>query len=175
MVSSSSTSSHVRAQCSANQQGDQAMWLRELIAYPLGPKLGQCCGGMVRVLIERFTCHEIDALHSINPCTSDSSTVGDGLFVRRTKPGQPISWCHARQASSRLSATRRQPHQWDVERRKARRSCPCWPTWQRPGLFSRASIPTENAALHIWRRPCRARHRQDCGRSPVRDPLGRHP
>ena len=78
-------------------EGDPAMWLRELIAYPLGPKLGQCCGGMVRVLIERFTRHEIDALHSLKSCTSDSSRTGDSLFVRRTAPGHPVAWCHARQ------------------------------------------------------------------------------
>ncbi len=28
-------------------------WHRELRAYPLGPALGQCCGGMVRLLFER--------------------------------------------------------------------------------------------------------------------------
>jgi xanthine dehydrogenase accessory factor len=32
---------------------DVPTWSRELRAYPLGPALGQCCGGMVRLLFER--------------------------------------------------------------------------------------------------------------------------
>jgi xanthine dehydrogenase accessory factor len=30
------------------------LWLRDVKAYPLGPSLGQCCGGHVRLLFERF-------------------------------------------------------------------------------------------------------------------------
>ena len=32
----------------------QPEWRRELRAYPLGPALGQCCGGIVRLLFERL-------------------------------------------------------------------------------------------------------------------------
>ena len=33
-------------------RGDIGDWYRELRSYPLGPSLGQCCGGMVRLLFE---------------------------------------------------------------------------------------------------------------------------
>ncbi len=36
-------------------------WHRELRAYPLGPALGQCCGGMVRVLFEVVAPHSNQA------------------------------------------------------------------------------------------------------------------
>ena len=30
------------------------VWLRDVKSYPLGPQLGQCCGGHVRLLFERY-------------------------------------------------------------------------------------------------------------------------
>ncbi|MEM9010321.1 MAG: xanthine dehydrogenase accessory protein XdhC [Pseudomonadota bacterium] len=37
-------------------------WAREERRMPLGPSLGQCCGGAVRLLIERFGAEEVAAL-----------------------------------------------------------------------------------------------------------------
>lgn len=39
-----------------------AMWRRRVIEYPLGPDLGQCCGGYVRLMYEVIGKAEIDAL-----------------------------------------------------------------------------------------------------------------
>ena len=35
------------------------LWRRETCVYPLGPALGQCCGGVARLLFEVLTCREI--------------------------------------------------------------------------------------------------------------------
>ena len=39
----------------AKEMLDQKMNTRQLINYPLGATLGQCCGGYVKVLFESFT------------------------------------------------------------------------------------------------------------------------
>jgi xanthine dehydrogenase accessory factor len=40
-----------------------AIWSRDLRSWPLGPSLGQCCGGAVRVLFEHYGVGERQALH----------------------------------------------------------------------------------------------------------------
>ena len=47
---------HARKQMEKDK--DQ-IWLRDVKEYPLGPRLGQCCGGHVRLLFERFGGEEI--------------------------------------------------------------------------------------------------------------------
>jgi xanthine dehydrogenase accessory factor len=57
-------------------------WRRELLSFPLGPSLGQCCGGYVKLLLELFTAHELATL----------TVAPDGppwLLVRATTCGAP--------------------------------------------------------------------------------------
>ncbi len=56
-------------------------WARELLRLPLGPALGQCCGGHVTLLIERFTADEIATLRAL----------GEGVFTRPVASGEPPS------------------------------------------------------------------------------------
>ncbi len=42
----------------------EIMWLRDTKTYPLGPRLGQCCGGQVRLLFERYGADEIEIVSS---------------------------------------------------------------------------------------------------------------
>lgn len=41
------------------EKDEVQIWLRDVKDYPLGPQLGQCCGGHVRLLFERFGAEEI--------------------------------------------------------------------------------------------------------------------
>ncbi len=50
---------HARMQL--EKDADQA-WQRDVKDYPLGPRLGQCCGGHVRLLFERYGVEEMAAL-----------------------------------------------------------------------------------------------------------------
>jgi xanthine dehydrogenase accessory factor len=45
----------------AEKMLDGALWDRTTKAYPLGPSLGQCCGGFTRVMYEVFDDCELDA------------------------------------------------------------------------------------------------------------------
>ncbi len=52
-------------------------WLRHTTQTPLGPTLGQCCGGAVSLLFERFT-------------EAEAAQIPDtGLFIRPTTSGPP--------------------------------------------------------------------------------------
>ena len=42
-------------------------WRRDVRSYPLGPSLGQCCGGHVRLLFERFEADEAEWLSANDP------------------------------------------------------------------------------------------------------------
>ncbi|MGE4611429.1 MAG: xanthine dehydrogenase accessory protein XdhC [Paracoccaceae bacterium] len=53
-------------------------WLRLFRKIPLGPNLGQCCGGSVSLLAERFGEHEINHLETLV-----------NQFVRPTTSGAP--------------------------------------------------------------------------------------
>jgi xanthine dehydrogenase accessory factor len=63
----------------------RAPWRREMRDYPLGPSLGQCCGGYVKVLFELFTQTEAAAL-----ATADCSMETASLAIRPIESGVPI-------------------------------------------------------------------------------------
>ncbi len=64
----------------------QAAWLRETRNYPLGPSLGQCCGGYAKVLFELITASEAAAL------LEDGATGWEsGIAVRPIASGIPLS------------------------------------------------------------------------------------
>ena len=56
-------------------------WWREVHDFPLGPALGQCCGGFVQLLFERVGEAEL--------CDVPIASSKDMLLVRHIKPGQP--------------------------------------------------------------------------------------
>jgi xanthine dehydrogenase accessory factor len=58
----------------------QTMWLRDVKTYPLGPRLGQCCGGQVRLLFECYGVDEIDIV-------SNFAGKGKGYCVRPVVSG----------------------------------------------------------------------------------------
>ncbi len=91
-----------RARILLRQDADdnQAMWLRELQSYPLGPKLAQCCGGMVRLLFERFGHREISQLKSCDIQQKDVSPAPcGGLLVRQVTTRTPVCHCDHRQSA----------------------------------------------------------------------------
>lgn len=45
-----------------------AAWRRQVITAALGPDMGQCCGGQVRVLLERFGAAEMATLAALESC-----------------------------------------------------------------------------------------------------------
>ena len=57
-------------------------WRRELWTMPLGPALGQCCGGRVILLAEVFSAAEF-------ACLTTGEGAGPGLVVRPVTSGQP--------------------------------------------------------------------------------------
>ncbi|GIX12975.1 MAG: xanthine dehydrogenase accessory protein XdhC [Paracoccaceae bacterium] len=57
-------------------------WAREEMRLPLGPALGQCCGGAVRLVLERFGPAEIDAIAALR-------ARGAAMFARPLAPGLP--------------------------------------------------------------------------------------
>ncbi|MGI9478995.1 MAG: xanthine dehydrogenase accessory protein XdhC [Hyphomicrobiaceae bacterium] len=62
-------------------------WIRDLLTWPLGPALGQCCGGTVRVLFERFGVREFDQIATLATDLDD----GDSVLLRPTQSGEPPS------------------------------------------------------------------------------------
>jgi xanthine dehydrogenase accessory factor len=62
------------------EAGAETMWLRDTKTYPLGPRLGQCCGGQVRLLFERYSVGEIDIVSSF-------ADAKKGYFVRPVVSG----------------------------------------------------------------------------------------
>jgi xanthine dehydrogenase accessory factor len=71
------------------------LWTRQLIKRPLGPALGQCCGGHVTLLLERFAAAEIahlagleTARHFVRPVASGVSPSGArALDAARSRRG----------------------------------------------------------------------------------------
>jgi xanthine dehydrogenase accessory factor len=56
-------------------------WLRQTRAVPLGPALGQCCGGSANLLTEVFTAAEIDEITAaIKPLNQFSRSVQSGVI-----------------------------------------------------------------------------------------------
>ncbi|SFF86267.1 molybdenum cofactor sulfurylase [Novosphingobium sp. CF614] len=50
--------------------------------YPLGPLLGQCCGGRVRLLIEHLDPQALGWLHDAEPGRMLATTLGEGAVLR---------------------------------------------------------------------------------------------
>ena len=72
-------------------------WLRDVRLWPLGPALGQCCGGAVRVLFERYGVHEIDTLSAV------PSLAGNGaVAIHPGATGAPLLICSNRQEARKL-------------------------------------------------------------------------
>jgi len=68
---------HARSLLNADSE---VAWLRDTKTYPLGPRLGQCCGGQERLLFERYGAKEIDFV-------STEIDMDAGYFARLTKTG----------------------------------------------------------------------------------------
>jgi xanthine dehydrogenase accessory factor len=75
---------HARAMLEA----DHAPWQRDMRVWPLGPSLGQCCGGSVRILFEMYTDHERAQI---------GGAEGASLIVRPVDSGEPLRFIAARQ------------------------------------------------------------------------------
>ncbi|MCC2095822.1 MAG: xanthine dehydrogenase accessory protein XdhC [Hyphomicrobiales bacterium] len=73
---------HARAMM-ARSAGDEE-WRRDLRAWPLGPSLGQCCGGAVRILFERYGGKETATVAGI---VSEAS--GDAMVLHPLRSGEP--------------------------------------------------------------------------------------
>jgi len=61
--------------------------------YPLGPLLGQCCGGRVRLMVEHLDPAGLDWLHDAEPGKMLATTLGEGsvareVFLRETATRQ---------------------------------------------------------------------------------------
>lgn len=50
--------------------------------YPLGPLLGQCCGGRVRLLVEHLDPGQLDWLHDAEPGRMLATTLAEGAVGR---------------------------------------------------------------------------------------------
>lgn len=63
--------------------------------YPLGPLLSQCCGGYVRLLLERLDRRSLgwlDALTAIVLPAELTARFGDGLLTRALRPSRDEQW-----------------------------------------------------------------------------------
>lgn len=66
------------------------IWARQLVKLPLGPALGQCCGGHVTLLMERFGAEEVSTLQALGTArflrpvgSGEPPTAADGLAAAR--------------------------------------------------------------------------------------------
>ena len=82
-----------RTMLSAHAGGNKARWRRAVRDYPLGPSLGQCCGGYVRLLFEVVSAPE---MAEISDTLADVSEVEKVLAVRPLKSGLPMRFCRHR-------------------------------------------------------------------------------
>lgn len=64
--------------------------------YPLGPLLGQCCGGRVRLLVERLDPAALDWLHDAEPGRMLETVLADGAVRRRVFPRETATRPSAR-------------------------------------------------------------------------------
>jgi xanthine dehydrogenase accessory factor len=74
-----------------------AIWSRDLRSWPLGPSLGQCCGGAVRILFEHYGVRERQALNGNIAAASRRR-----LVLRPVASGEPLSVLSARQQARDL-------------------------------------------------------------------------
>jgi xanthine dehydrogenase accessory factor len=73
-----------------------ATWRRDLRTWPLGPSLGQCCGGVVRVLFERYGPAECAAMKKGLGASAAS------VFIRPVSSGEPLRVLTSRQEARDL-------------------------------------------------------------------------
>jgi xanthine dehydrogenase accessory factor len=66
-------------------------WLRDLRIWPLGPSLGQCCGGVVRLLFERYG--EAECAQMRNALAASSASI----IIRPVSSGEQIRMLTTRQ------------------------------------------------------------------------------
>ncbi|MFY0610723.1 MAG: xanthine dehydrogenase accessory protein XdhC [Hyphomicrobiaceae bacterium] len=74
------------------QPGD---WLRDIHTWPLGPAIGQCCGGTVQLLFEHFGPNEFAHIAAL---ASEMNATGSprNILIHPTGSGEPISICCTR-------------------------------------------------------------------------------
>ena len=68
-------------------------WWRSVRDYPLGPSLGQCCGGRVRLLFEVLAAAELAAM---TEALGAGEIVAEVMALHPLKPGSPIEFAHHR-------------------------------------------------------------------------------
>ncbi len=78
-----------------NAAAEPAVWLRDLRTWPLGPSLGQCCGGAVRVLFEHYGAAECNAL-------KEDGIEAGGVILRPVATGEPLRILATRQEARDL-------------------------------------------------------------------------
>ena len=67
-------------------RADTSPWQRQVVHYPLGPSLGQCCGGHVRLLFEVLGDREMKEIWPTGEFTVAAST----LVIRPIQGGSPM-------------------------------------------------------------------------------------
>lgn len=76
-------------------------WLRDLHTWPLGPALGQCCGGTVRLLFEHYGRKELEHISAL----ATGIGTNDGarsVLIHPTRSGEPVSICTTRRDACAL-------------------------------------------------------------------------
>ncbi len=68
-------------------------WRRSVRDYPLGPSLGQCCGGRVRLLFEVLAAAELAAMME---ALGGDEKAAEVMALRPLKPGPPMEFAHHR-------------------------------------------------------------------------------
>lgn len=73
-------------------------WRRSVRDYPLGPSLGQCCGGHVRLLFEVVAAAELAAMTAALSAGAlgDGEIVAEVMALRPLKPGSPMEFARHR-------------------------------------------------------------------------------
>jgi len=87
---------HARAMLS-QMKPDDLPWRRDMRTWPLGPSLGQCCGGVVRVFFERVAAREACELRALL-----AGRTGGELLVHPVGSGHPPQLYDARQQARAL-------------------------------------------------------------------------
>jgi xanthine dehydrogenase accessory factor len=87
---------HARALL-AKAAAEATPWLRDVRNWPLGPSLGQCCGGAVRVLFEHYGTLEREAIRQVE-ATADATR----LIVRSAASGEALRILSNRQEARDL-------------------------------------------------------------------------
>ncbi len=73
--------------------GSEPEWRRSVRDYPLGPSLGQCCGGRVRLLFELLAAPELAALGAAMSAGADRA---EAIALRPLTSGSPMEFAHHR-------------------------------------------------------------------------------